>query len=250
VSQHGSAKWPRLCPCNTKLGSRLAAVSQASTRCRVSGPLLRGPTSAQSSTAALQRLRPALLCAGFRSHRTRRGPAYSHCRLTPRSSGAPTAGHQARAGGTRYIFTGPGLAPCRRRPLTSNVRRQRATMRHASTRLGQVASPLSMQYGVEFFRRRCDPGLYLGPYPGPAFTRAYQLSSDHRRTPASAPGAFMRRVQQSPHTPRACILALPPNPSVKRSANGRPPSPGRWYAVHFHRPGLGALPSSPAYLER
>jgi hypothetical protein len=37
-----------------------------------------------------------------------------------------------------------------------------------------------------------------------------------------------------------------PNPSLKRSANGRPPSPGRWYAVHFHRPGLGVLPSSPA----
>jgi hypothetical protein len=37
-----------------------------------------------------------------------------------------------------------------------------------------------------------------------------------------------------------------PNPSLKRSANGRPPSPGRWYAVHFHRPGLGVLPLSPA----
>ena len=36
-----------------------------------------------------------------------------------------------------------------------------------------------------------------------------------------------------------------PNPSLNRSANGRPPSPGRWYAVHFHRPGLGGLPSSP-----
>ena len=42
--------------------------------------------------------------------------------LTPRSSGAPTAGHQARSGGTRYIFTRPGLASCRRRPLSSNVR--------------------------------------------------------------------------------------------------------------------------------
>ena len=37
-----------------------------------------------------------------------------------------------------------------------------------------------------------------------------------------------------------------PNPSLKRSANGRPPAPGRWYAVHFHRPGAGILPSSPA----
>ena len=42
--------------------------------------------------------------------------------LTPRSSGAPTAGHQARAGGTRYIFASPGPASCRRRPLNSNVR--------------------------------------------------------------------------------------------------------------------------------
>jgi hypothetical protein len=45
--------------------------------------------------------------------------------LTPRSSGAPTAGHQARACGTPYIVTGPGLAPCRCRPLSSNVRQRR-----------------------------------------------------------------------------------------------------------------------------
>ena len=37
-----------------------------------------------------------------------------------------------------------------------------------------------------------------------------------------------------------------PNPSLKRSANGRPPAPGRWYAVHFHRPGAGVLSLSPA----
>jgi hypothetical protein len=40
------------------------------------------------------------------------------------------------------------------------------------------------------------------------------------------------------------------NTSVKRSANGRPPSPVWRYAVHFRQPGLGVLPSSPAYLER
>jgi hypothetical protein len=44
----------------------------------------------------------------------------------PRSSGAPTAGHQARSGGTRYIFTGPGLASCRRRQLSSNVRQHQS----------------------------------------------------------------------------------------------------------------------------
>ncbi|CAD5373036.1 hypothetical protein RA210_U280011 [Rubrivivax sp. A210] len=49
------------------------------------------------------------------------------CGLTPRSSGAPTAGHQARPGGTRYIFTSPGLASYRRRPLSSNVRPRKYT---------------------------------------------------------------------------------------------------------------------------
>ena len=46
-------------------------------------------------------------------------PLHSEGRLTPRSSGAPTAGHQARSGGTRYIFASPGPASCRRRPLSS-----------------------------------------------------------------------------------------------------------------------------------
>ena len=43
-------------------------------------------------------------------------------RLTLRSSGPATAGHQARVGGTRYIFTAPGLASHRWSRLTSNVR--------------------------------------------------------------------------------------------------------------------------------
>ena len=54
-----------------------------------------------------------------------RSPQFRRLGLTRRSSGAPTACHQARAGGTRYIFTSPGLASCRRRPLSSNVRPRR-----------------------------------------------------------------------------------------------------------------------------
>jgi hypothetical protein len=45
-------------------------------------------------------------------------------RITPRSSGAPTASHQARSGGERYIFASPGLASCRWRQLSWNVSRQ------------------------------------------------------------------------------------------------------------------------------
>jgi hypothetical protein len=36
-----------------------------------------------------------------------------------------------------------------------------------------------------------------------------------------------------------------PNPSLKGSANGRPPAPGLRYAVHFLSPGAGVLPLSP-----
>jgi hypothetical protein len=46
--------------------------------------------------------------------------------------------------------------------------------------------------------------------------------------------------------PLASQARARPNPSLKRSANGRPPGPGLWSSVHFHRPGPGGLPSSPA----
>ena len=41
-----------------------------------------------------------------------------------------------------------------------------------------------------------------------------------------------------------------PNPSFEARPNGKPPGPGRWYAVHFHRPGPGVLPLVPPQLER
>ena len=53
-------------------------------------------------------------------------------------------------------------------------------------------------------------------------------------------------VRQVSYPSMAPVRAARPNPSFKRSANGRPPSPGRRYAVHFRQPGLGVLPSSPA----
>ena len=57
-------------------------------------------------------------------------------------------------------------------------------------------------------------------------------------TPQQAAGPLHAHAQRAPST------ALP-NPSLKRSANGMPPAPGRRYAVHFRQPGAGAIPSSP-----
>ena len=50
----------------------------------------------------------------------------------PRTSGEPTAGHQAWSGDTQYIFASPGLAPCHRRALNANVGFTKTRMRLVS----------------------------------------------------------------------------------------------------------------------
>jgi hypothetical protein len=64
--------------------------------------------------------------------------------LTRRSTGAPTAGHQARSGGTRYIFASPGPASRRWRPVSSNVRQHNRALLRALGRgsLAQLPSSL------------------------------------------------------------------------------------------------------------
>ena len=65
----------------------------------------------------------------------------AQCCLTLRSSGAPTAGHQRPAGGTLYIFAIRALAPCRCRPLNSNVRPRENHPLKSSIRLALEGSP-------------------------------------------------------------------------------------------------------------
>jgi len=60
--------------------------------------------------------------AAERREAAKTSSASAKCGLTRRSRRGPTAGHQARSGGTRYIFTSPGLASHRQPRLTSNVR--------------------------------------------------------------------------------------------------------------------------------
>jgi hypothetical protein len=53
---------------------------------------------------------------------------------------------QARACGTPYIFTGPGLASCRRHPLSSNVRPQNSRVGSLHTSLGIYNRPMDVLY--------------------------------------------------------------------------------------------------------
>ena len=104
------------------------------------------------------------------------------------------------------------------------------------------------------------------PAQGTSLRRQLRSSIVRRATAARPPAFYSRpRPQQLQGTPRqgqqrgagshrGAQTRNPtpawPNPSVNRSTNGRPPSPGRWYTVHFHRPGLGVLPLVPGYLQR
>jgi hypothetical protein len=73
------------------------------------------------------------------------------------------------------------------------------------------------------------------------------LTADAEYRDCSCPGAE-REAEWSAHKDRQVIATPPvlPNPSLKRSANSRPPGPVWRYAVHFRQPGPGVLPSSPA----
>jgi hypothetical protein len=214
----------------------------------------------------------------------------------------------------RYILHSPGLAPCRWRSLSSNVRPRRTRPSHARSTENHISAPTIARPRPARHRSSCwhgrgsrphvcrgcstsELGRSLGCLPG-------KLCTAHRKNGLNGAGrngcsgqasakemrVHVRPVQQSqaatvlysaPPAPERSTQAtdppgkeLPtvlassvvtgrsvaaassgqairipparPNPSLKRSANGRPPGPGRWYAVHFHRPGPGVLPSSPA----
>ena len=106
----------------------------------------------------------------------------SQRRLTPRSRRGPTASHQARAGGTRYIFTGPGLASCRRSRLNSNVRQRENKVWQASTRLGQMASPWSCPWpsfcSLRFRSQPCR--LFLNTFGAPS---RFRVRAPNQRFP-------------------------------------------------------------------
>ena len=103
--------------------------------------------------------------------------------LTLRSSGAPTAGHQAQAAGALHIACALGLASYRRRPLSSNVRPRESSSLRFSIRLGLEASPRSAPVAFCASLRLGPCGSFLCsptlcPLPSPPVL--YRLVLHHR----------------------------------------------------------------------
>ena len=97
------------------------------------------------------------------------------CGLTPRSSGAPTAGRQAREA-PWYILHFAGLASHRRRPLTSNVRRQSPRTAGApERRIGSADLVLSAIFRA-CSGRSSDLTAHHDLAPGPLSSRACTAS--------------------------------------------------------------------------
>ena len=176
--------------------------------------------------------------------------------LTPRSSGAPTAGHQARSGGTRYIFASPGLASCRRRPLSSNVRQRKEPVlacRQTARLPGPVLAHSSLNVGGSW---PLGPSLFssswVGPKPFPSASASPRergpiiTGADHLLMPP--PCLARERAIVAPAAPwlHSHHSGALPNPSFKPSPNGKPRRPGRRYAVHFRQPGPRVPPLVPA----
>ena len=107
--------------CSSVCGQRSRAVVAQS--CTCSGHC--GSSISPSSSGPLERMLLSVLRRASQ-RRSQHSAWATRCSLTRRSSGAPTACHQARPV-VRYILHSPGLASCRRRPLNSNVRQHKNT---------------------------------------------------------------------------------------------------------------------------
>ena len=177
------------------------------------------------------------------------------CGLTLRSRRGPTAGHQARSGGTQYIFASPGLASCSRRPLSSNVRQRKVPVLACCQR----AQPSGLVFPHSPVNLWCSlpPPHDFGCIPAVSGTRVSASASPRERGPSVTAACYLHRPpprlarERAKVAPAALRLhrhhrgALP-NPSLKRSANGRPPAPVWRNAVHFRQPGPRVPPSVPA----
>ena len=142
------------------------------------------------------------------------------CGLTLRSSGAPTAGHQARSGGTRYIFASPGLASCRCRPLSSNV------SPHTNANPGDRGVSVVSRCTVAPALRRVR--LRRSPVWCPAF--ASPLNWTRERDAASIDAPHMR--QESAPVAFGAIVGYrePHSQSVDRASRGSA-APGSQFIV-------------------
>jgi hypothetical protein len=189
-------------------------------------------------------------------------PPCRQCGLTPRSSGAPTAGRLARTLGSAVAaswYFGAVLETAQlRRPVAAedqtaetgfagNAGRAKESMSRASigsAERDQVLAHDTNQVwrvsGLSSWRANF-PGCFRQVSPQPE-EEGFVRRSLHARLSFLPQG--QSRSSTSRPAPRLSQEALP-NPSLKPRPNGKTPGP-RYSAVHHLQRGPGVLPSVPA----
>jgi len=155
-------------------------------------------------------------------------------------------------------------APCRRRPLSSNVRQrrkhraalqqsQRLAARAEHPQRGSAANTRSAACQSAFKAVRNGRALMRHPFSSQLWGMGSLQSCQERASPPGlqrgAAGVRCRSASVAVHSLflRQCPLrAALPNPSFKPSSNGVPRGPGWRYAVHFRHPGPRVTPLVPA----
>jgi hypothetical protein len=201
----------------------------------------------------------------FRRCKSQLPQAFGRATSRPRRSGAPFPARGVKVGHTQVASNHePSVFGASRQsnpkiPYSSG--RSRAPRANGvAARLivgGQFLKPPPAQGNVIVNRprgrrecqlRRCSSNriVFVGtkglvcPCVGMRAARSYTISRYNFKFSSSL--CTLRQAKQQ---------RMQPNPSVKRSANGLPPVPGRlWVRENLSRPGPGGKPSSPAYLER
>ena len=154
--------------------------------------------------------------------------------LTPRSSRAPTTCHAGPAGGTRYILASRARASHRRCQLNSNVRQRKEpvlaslqTARPSGLVLTNSSSDAagSLPLFHKFGGASALPKIRRRASARPRERRPTVTGDCHHRRPL--PWLTRERAKVAPAAlcPHRHHHSALPNPSLKRSANGRPPSP-------------------------
>jgi hypothetical protein len=140
-------------------------------------------------------------------------------------------------------------APCRWLPLSSNVMRRFACSfcETAGPRLGKPSRVAKALASAGLRRLPAETGklgLSVGSRGSPPVVCRILNAAFHRWAPPFSLAGWLSFGAVPARELRAFCWATH-NLPLNRSANGRPPGPDRWYAVHFPRPGPGGLPSSP-----
>ena len=186
------------------------------------------------------------------------GASFSARRLTPRSSGVPTASHQRPVGGTLYIFATRALAACRCPPLSSYVGPRMPTLTGTSPFFEtQGRAPR----GTSAFTTFREQFRQLFGVQNPSLTlRRATLSNAFRWASLSAAARRSRATQAARWRPRSTAFGyfcLGRAVASQRCAvqgptprsSGAPTAAHQARSVvpeHFPQPGPGVLPLSPA----